>query len=92
MEFSGQWRIRKTPASAGRLTVSAPEDGERIYSCPMHKGVQQPGPGKCPLCGMELQPEGARFAFVRHMLSNPLPILVMAAIMIVLTIAAMLIR
>jgi Heavy metal binding domain len=72
--------------------MSAPYGGERIYTCPVHKGVQQPGPGKCPLCGKTLQPEGGRYAFIHQLLANPLPILVMAAIMIVLAIAAMMIR
>ena len=29
------------------------------YSCPMHPEVRQMGPGKCPKCGMFLQPVGA---------------------------------
>lgn len=30
--------------------------GEEVayYTCPMHPSVKQPGPGKCPICGMEL--------------------------------------
>ena len=28
-----------------------------IYTCPMHPGVRQPGPGECPKCGMALEPE-----------------------------------
>ena len=54
--------------------MSTPQTGEQIYTCPMHKDVRQAGPGKCPKCGMALLPEGARFAMVRHMLSNPLPL------------------
>jgi len=27
-----------------------------IYTCPMHPGVRQTGPGSCPLCGMALEP------------------------------------
>ena len=29
-----------------------------IYTCPMHPEVQQPGPGKCPKCGMNLEKKG----------------------------------
>lgn len=72
--------------------MSAAQTGEPVYICPMHKDVRQAGPGKCPHCGMALQPEGARFAFMRHMMSNPLPLIVMAGIMIVLMIAAMMTR
>ena len=41
---------------------------------------------------MALLPEGARFGMVRHMFSNPPPLLVMGAIMAVLMIAAMMMR
>ena len=69
--------------------MSAPQNGEQVYTCPMHKDVRQAGPGKCPHCGMALLPEGTRFAMLRHMFSNPLPLLLMGAIMVVLMIAAM---
>lgn len=29
---------------------------ETIYTCPMHPQIRQPGPGRCPICGMELVP------------------------------------
>lgn len=72
--------------------MDSPENGAPIYTCPMHRDVRQPDPGRCPHCGMALQPEGARFALVRHMLSNPLPLVVMGAIMVVLMIAALMTR
>jgi len=28
------------------------------YTCPMHAGVVQSGPGDCPICGMALEPAG----------------------------------
>ena len=58
------------------------------YICPMHSDVRQPLPGKCPKCGMALVPENTRFA-LRHMASNPLHVVVMAAIMVALMAAAM---
>jgi hypothetical protein len=45
-------------------------DRNRIYFCPMHPNVRQPYPGKCQKCGMELVPEGTRFAMLRQMASN----------------------
>jgi Cu(I)/Ag(I) efflux system membrane fusion protein len=27
-----------------------------LFTCPMHPSVQLPGPGKCPICGMDLVP------------------------------------
>jgi len=31
-----------------------------VYSCPMHPEVRSAAPGKCPKCGMELQPMGGK--------------------------------
>lgn len=59
------------------------------YICPMHGDVRQTGPGKCPRCGMELVPEGARFALVRHVLQNPKMLIVMVALMLAVMAAAM---
>jgi hypothetical protein len=61
----------------------------QIYLCPMHSDVRQAGPGKCPKCGMNLLPEGARFGLVRHMFSSPLHIAVMVLAMVALMAAAM---
>ena len=38
---------------------------------------------------MELLPEGTRFALLRHMISNPLHLVVMAAVMLGLMVVAM---
>jgi P-type Cu+ transporter len=29
---------------------------DAIYTCPMHPQIRQPGPGSCPICGMNLEP------------------------------------
>ena len=34
------------------------ETAALVYTCPMHPEVQQPGPGKCPKCGMFLEKKG----------------------------------
>ena len=36
--------------------VKAPPIPGAIYTCPMHPGVRQVGPGACPICGMGLEP------------------------------------
>lgn len=59
------------------------------YICPMHSDIRQAGPGKCPRCGMGLLPEGTRFGLLRHMISSPLHLAVMAALMVALMAAAM---
>lgn len=56
--------------------------GTTIYTCPMHRSVRQSAPGACPVCSMALLLEGTRFAIVRHMLSNPMHIAVMATAMV----------
>ena len=61
----------------------------QIYVCPMHPDIRQQSSGKCPKCGMNLLPEGTRFAMLRHMMSNPVHLLVMAAVMLALMAAAM---
>jgi hypothetical protein len=55
----------------------------------MHSDGRQNRRGKCPKCGMDLLPEGTRFGLVRHMLSRPLHIAVMAAAMFAIMAAAM---
>jgi heavy metal-binding protein len=62
---------------------------EQNYYCPMHSDVRQPNLGKCPRCGMDLVPEGTRFALLRHMVSNPLHLIVMIALMAAIMAAAM---
>jgi hypothetical protein len=61
----------------------------KVYLCPMHSDVRQPSPGKCPKCGMDLMPEGTRFALLRHMVSSPLHLGVMAVLMVAVMAAAM---
>ncbi len=62
---------------------------QSTYVCPMHPSVRQATPGKCPHCGMALLPEGTRFAMLRHMMSNPTHMVIMAALMVGVMAAAM---
>jgi hypothetical protein len=64
--------------------IERPPNGGQIYTCPMHKGIRRNGPGPCPSCGMALLPEGTRFAMVRHMLSSPMHMVVLGAVMVAL--------
>jgi hypothetical protein len=54
----------------------------QTYFCPMHSEVRQPNPGKCPKCGMDLLPEGTKFAMLRHMSKSPMMIVVMVVVMV----------
>jgi hypothetical protein len=64
-------------------------NGGQVYLCPMHSAVRRPNPGKCPKCGMNLMPEGTRFGLLRHMISSPLHLAAMAAVMVAVMAAAM---
>jgi len=55
-----------------------------VYICPMHSAIREGRPGKCPICGMSLVPEGSSFAFLRHMLANRLHLAGMIVVMLVL--------
>jgi hypothetical protein len=70
---------RKKSILGGRMNQS--EDATKGYLCPMHSDVRQASAGKCPKCGMDLLPEGTRFALLRHMMSSRLHLVVMAALM-----------
>jgi len=41
-------------ASQEEVDHYAHEEGVAYYTCPMHPSVQQPSPGNCPICGMDL--------------------------------------
>ncbi len=40
----------------GGQSAAAGADAQQIYTCPMHPQIRQPGPGRCPICGMALVP------------------------------------
>ena len=44
-----------TPQDASLKGPAAPAG--TIYTCPMHPEIRQDHPGKCPKCGMSLEPE-----------------------------------
>jgi hypothetical protein len=64
----------------------------QYYFCPMHSDVREPKPGKCPKCGMDLLPEGTRFGMIRHIISSPAHLIVMAALMLAVMAAVMMMR
>ena len=43
-------------ASQHEVDHHAQQEGVAYYTCSMHPSVQQPSPGKCPICGMDLTP------------------------------------
>lgn len=58
----------------------------------MHRQVIQSNQGKCLKCGMDLLPEGTRFAVLRHMLGHSVMVIVMLVVMAAAMAVFMLIR
>ncbi|HEY5241504.1 MAG TPA: efflux RND transporter periplasmic adaptor subunit, partial [Polyangiaceae bacterium] len=56
--------MRPMPPAPPRGAHAAPSSPASsvttVYSCPMHPEVRSATPGKCPKCGMELQPTGGK--------------------------------
>jgi len=50
--------LASAPASAGTDTTESDPDHATpmadTYTCPMHPQIVRDGPGKCPICGMNL--------------------------------------
>ena len=44
------------PSLAASSTTTTPPAAAVGYTCPMHPAVKAAGPGKCPICGMDLVP------------------------------------
>jgi hypothetical protein len=81
--------ISAIKSPSGRDPMDQTVSSAAAYICPMHSDIRQAGPGKCPKCGMNLLPQGTRFGLLRHMISSPLHLTVMAAAMLVVMAAAM---
>ena len=55
------WRVAKGPAEA-HDHGKADAGGHQVWTCAMHPQIRQPGPGKCPICKMDLIPATAKKA------------------------------
>lgn len=43
-------------ATVSPVGMKSEQEGDTMYTCPMHPEIQQKGPGSCPKCGMVLEP------------------------------------
>jgi len=50
----------KTSPKTENASASVAESKSIMYVCPMHPEVRQSSPGKCPKCGMTLQPKSSK--------------------------------
>lgn len=47
-------RIGWIRTSSGTDGSAATSEAAAVHTCPMHPQIRQPGPGRCPICGMAL--------------------------------------
>lgn len=57
---------------AGPTALPQPQQGDRLFTCPMHPEVEQPSPGSCPKCGMALEPKTPMAAIGRTEYTCPM--------------------
>lgn len=48
--------ISDEPVAKAREPQMTKPETAVVYTCPMHSKIQEPKPGKCPICGMTLKP------------------------------------
>jgi len=60
LAFTAGWQVASPAASeadaTGHEAHSGSESKATIWTCSMHPQIKMPGPGKCPICGMDLIP------------------------------------
>ncbi len=56
LAFIAGFVISRMTIIAADNEVSVPDTQEQIWTCSMHPQIQQPKPGKCPICFMDLIP------------------------------------
>ncbi|HEC20484.1 MAG TPA: YHS domain-containing protein [Gammaproteobacteria bacterium] len=54
--FCSESCLRKFLAAPSQFVAAETESSAETYTCPMHPEVRQQGPGRCPKCGMYLEP------------------------------------
>lgn len=52
--------FKNNPEKYSAIAEKKKERNMTVYTCPMHPEVKSDKPGKCPKCGMNLQPEAKK--------------------------------
>jgi len=73
--FSIAWSMKKSsstvnPAKSGE-THTEHKNVSQIWTCSMHPQIRRDGPGKCPICGMELVPVTTSAGGIRTIKISP---------------------
>ena len=67
------WRLDSRSGKWQRCTLRTmpPEKAAEIWTCSMHPQIRRDGPGKCPICGMDLVPVKKSASGVRTISISP---------------------
>jgi membrane fusion protein, copper/silver efflux system len=71
LSLRGQPMANDMPASEQHSGQDAAGETAKIWTCSMHPQIRRDGPGKCPLCGMDLVPVKKSAAGVRTISISP---------------------
>jgi Cu(I)/Ag(I) efflux system membrane fusion protein len=71
LSLRGQPMANDTPAPEQHSGQGAAEETAKIWTCAMHPQIRRDGPGKCPICGMELVPVKKSAGGVRTISISP---------------------
>ena len=71
LSLRGQPMANDMPASEQHSGQGAAGETAKIWTCAMHPQIRRDGPGKCPLCGMDLVPVKKSAAGVRTISISP---------------------
>ena len=73
--FAIAWSLKGTPATTSTTDPADAHAGHaeapQIWTCSMHPQIRRDGPGKCPLCGMDLVPVKASASGMRTITISP---------------------
>ena len=73
--FAIAWSLKGAPATTSTADPADDHAGHaeapQIWTCSMHPQIRRDGPGKCPLCGMELVPVQASAGGMRTITISP---------------------
>ena len=61
--FTGGFFIKSLMQPAESMTMQNNEEKVQMWTCSMHPQIQQPKPGQCPICFMDLIPVGGFLVF-----------------------------
>lgn len=71
LSMHGQPKSDDAPASRDHSAHGSSAEAVQIWTCSMHPQIRRDGPGKCPICGMDLVPVKKSLGGVRTISISP---------------------